>query len=217
MMRRRRVASDATAAATQPSNLEDTDSTESGAERWAGDPEESPQPAAASEPEPARKDRFPMPWGLVIVDVFNMDVHKLFKRLTDELSLGDGATEYGTVLHALDASARNLYEASCLARKAQLEDEKFSLELGQRLEVLRSAAAASLEQDKAQGKRTKAPTIEDIKDRMLASWPDEVRSINARKAEMHGAFRAIEALVVSWTKRCSALETMAQRHRQTGA
>lgn len=158
-----------------------------------------------------------MPWGLVITDVLSMDVHKTFKRLTDDLSLGDGATEYGSVLHALDRSSRNLYEATCLARKAQIEDERFSADLGVRLEVLRSAAIASLEADKAAGRKSKSPTLEDIKDRMLASWPDEVRSINARKAEMHGAFRAIEALVVAWNKRCDALRVMAQGHRNTGA
>lgn len=221
MIRRRRVSGGA-AEASAPSNLEDTPAAaDAGEERWSGDPEEpttiAPAVAASEASEPARKDRFSMPWGLVIADVMNMDVHKMFKRLTDELALGDGATEYGTVLHALDKSSRNLYEASCLARKAQVEDERFSADLGVRLEVLRSAAIASLEADRAAGKKTKAPTLEDIKDRMLASWPDEVRSINARKAEMHGAFRAIEALVMAWNKRCDALRVMAQGHRNTGA
>jgi len=174
-----------------------------------GEPQQSPIPSA--------KDRHPMPWGLVITDVFNIDVHKTYARLEQELSLGDGATEYGTVLHAVDASARNLYEAARLARKAKLADEGFSVELDKRLEVLRTAAINALEVEKSSGARSKAPTIKDIDDRMLSSWPDEVTSIRARKLEMHGALRAIEALEQAWRDRCQSLRTMAQQFNRAGA
>lgn len=212
MMRRRKV-SGAAKEAVPSSDDGDTQApaAEEGGERWAGDPEE-PQV-----PEPARKDRHPMPWGLVISDVFNLDVHKTFKRLEQELTLGDGATEYGTLLHAVDKSARNLYEAARLSRKAKLVDEQFSDELDKRLEVLRSSAIVALEEEKAKGLRSKAPTIKDIEDRMLASWPDEMTSIRTRKAEMHGAFRAIEALELAWRDRCQSLRTMAQGQRSSGA
>lgn len=158
-----------------------------------------------------------MPWGLVISDVFNLDVHKTYARLEEELTLGDGATEYGTVLRAVDSSSKNLFEAARLARKAKLEDEKFGAELDKRLEVLRSAAQQELEKEKAAGVRSKAPTIQDINDRMLFSWPDEVVSIRSRKSEMHGALRAIEALELSWRDRCQALRALAQQFNRAGA
>lgn len=219
--RRRKVSGGAVAEASSPAapdacNLEDTNA----GDRWAGDPEESPADNTNAVPpqaaEPGRKDRHPMPWGLVITDVFNLDVHKTLKRLEAELSLGDGSTEYGTVLRAVDQSAKNLFEAARLARKAKLEDEKFALELDQRLEVLRSAAAAKLEQQKANGERSKAPTIKDIEDCMLSEWPDEMRSLKARKAEMHGAFRAIESLEMAWRDRCQSLRTLAQQFKSAG-
>jgi hypothetical protein len=208
-MRRRKVVS--AAAETQPQQEAAAASSE---DRWAGNPEE-PQVQAAA--EPALKDRHPMPWGLVIADVFSLDVHKTFKRLEAELSLGDRATEYGTLLHAVDASARNLFDAARLSRKAKLEDEKFSGELDKRLEVLRSAAITELEKERDAGIRSKAPTIKDIDDRMLASWPDEMTSIRSRKAEMHGAFRAIEELAIAWRDRCQSLRTMADGHKRFGA
>lgn len=167
--------------------------------------------------EPPAKDRHPMPWGLVIADVFHMDVHKTHARLVKELTLGDGATEYGTVIRAVDQSAKNLYEAARLSRKAKLEDEKFASELDKRLEVLRTAAQQALEQDKNNKLRSKAPTIKDIEDRMLATWPDEVTSIKARKAEMHGALRAIESLEGAWRDRCQSLRTLAQQFKTAGA
>lgn len=213
-MRRRKVASGAEA--TEPCNLEDTTQARpSGVgDRFAGDPEEPPP---AGKHEPAAKDRHPMPWGLVIADVFNMDVHKTYKRLEKELTLGDASTEYGSVLHAVDQSARNLFEAARLSRKAKLVDQQFSDELDKRLEVLRTSAQAALEEEKAKGQRSKAPTIQDIKDRMLASWPDEVTSITTRKEEMHGAFRSIEALELAWRERNQSLRTMAQGFKHTGA
>lgn len=158
-----------------------------------------------------------MPWGLVITDVFHLDVHKTYQRLVDELSLGDNSTEYGSVLHALDQSARNLFEAARLARKAKLEDQQFGVDLDKELEVLRSAASAALERDKKDGLRSKAPTIKDIEDRMLASWPDQMTSIKKRREEMHGAMRSIEALEVAWRERCQALRVLSQQFRTAGA
>lgn len=189
---------------------------EPGEDRFAGDPNEEPITPAAS-PEPSPKDRHPMPWGLVIHDVFNLDVHKTFKRLESELTLGDGATEYGTVLKAVDSSARNLYDAARLARKAKLEDESFGTKLDMRLEVLRSAAQRAIVEERQAQRISKAPTIQDIEDRMLASWPDEVLSIRSRKAEMHGALRVIEELQEAWKKRCSSVERLADQFKRAGA
>lgn len=246
-MRRRKkgsaAAPQAAPGAAAARNLEDTaQPDDEGSERWDGDPNEEPSSidppqsddpppddppeapppvaAAAAVPkssEPSAKDRHPMPWGLVVADVFNLDVHNTLKQLEKDLVLGDGASEYGTVLHAVDASAQNLYKAGRLARKAQLVDEQFSTELDKQLEVLRSAAIAELETEVKNKERSKAPTLADIDARMLANWPDKVTSIRTRKAEMHGARRAIDALEVAWKERCQALRTMAQQFRNTGA
>jgi hypothetical protein len=209
MIRRRKVSGSA-------ANAPDSEATpDPGSERWAGNPEE-PAAAAVADPVAQKDDRHPFPWGLVISDVFNLEVHKLFKQLELELTLGDGATEYGTLLHAVDKSARNLYDAARLCRKAKLVDEQFAEELDKRLEVLRSSAVAELEEEKLKGMRSKAPTIKDIDDRMLKNWPDEYGAIKSRKAEMHGAFRALEALEGAWRDRCQSLRSMAQGHRTAG-
>lgn len=196
--RRRKVA-------TAACNLEDT-----------SEPESGTGGTVPEEPEPAPKDRHPMPWGLVIRDVLHLDVHKTFQRLVEELTLGDNSTEYGSVIRAVDLSARNLFDAGKLTRKAKLEDEKFAMELDKRWEVLRSAASRSLEEDKLNGLRTKAATLDDIKDRMLATWPDEVTSIQVRKGEMHAAYRAIESLEQAWRERCQGLRVLAQQFRSAG-
>lgn len=215
--RRRKVASGVTPSPTLESNLEITP--EPGADRWDGDPDEEPVAVKEVEelPAPATKDRFPIAWGLVISDVYHLDVHKTYAKLEKELSLGDGATEYGTVLRAIDGSSKNLYLAARLARKAKNEDERFAMELDKRLEVLRSTAIGFLETDRKEGTRSKGATLKDIEDRMLAEWPDEMSSIKARKAEMHGAFRSIEALESAWRERCQSLRTIALQFKHAGA
>lgn len=196
MRRRKMTAAAAAAAAPEPaveSNLEDT-----------------PDRQASDTP------RFPSPWGAVITDIFDLEVHSTLARLTDELSLGDQATEYGSVLAALDKGSKNLFWAARLSRKAKLEDARFAAELDREIEVLRSSAVAQLELEKREGARSKAPTIQDIEDRMLASWPDAVMSLKARKAEMHGAFRAIEGLEQAWRERCAALRALSLQFRAAG-
>lgn len=158
-----------------------------------------------------------MPWGLVITDVFNLDVHKVHQQLVEDLVLGDGASEYGTVIHALDRSSQNLYLAARLARKAKLEEVSYSTELDKEMSVLRSAAKEALDEDRREGRISKAPTIQDIQDRVYAAWPDQVASITKRKEEMHGAMRAIEALEVAWRERCQALRVLAMAFRNAGA
>ena len=215
--RRRKVSSGAGAVAPDEScNLEDTTSED---ERFAGDPNEEPVDAVPppTPPPPDKSKDFAMPWGMVITDVFKLDVHATFKQLSTDLELGTGATEYGTVLAAVDRSARNLFRAACLARAAKLEDLNFAASLDVRLEVLRTAAVQALEQDKRAGVRSKAPTLQDIEDRMLSAWPDEVRDLRNRKEKMHGAFRAIEALEVAWRERCQALRVIAQQFKSSGA
>lgn len=158
----------------------------------------------------------PLPWGSVVKSVFSLEVEATYRMLEAELSLGDGATEYGTVLAAVDRSSRNLFLSVRLARTAQIVDEQYSMELDKRLEALRTAAAGFLEEDKKNGLRSKAPTLEDIRLRMLADWPDEVTALTKRKSEMHGMLRVIEALEPAWRERCESLRTMAHQFKRSG-
>lgn len=184
-------------------------------ERWDGDPNEEPPAAPVSQVPQA--PAYPKPWGEVIQRVFDLDVNATLQRLEKELSLGDGATEYGTVLHAQDKSARNLYDASRLCRAAKVQEADFGAQLDRELEVLRTAAAKSLEIEKANGQRAKAATIQDIDDRMLATWPDKVRALKKRKEELHGASRAFEGLIAAWQERCRTLRSMAEQFKSSGA
>lgn len=156
-------------------------------------------------------------WGGVIEHAFTLDPEPLYRRLYEDLRLGDEATEYGAVLAACDRAEQNTIDALRLARHAKLEDESVSRKANERLEVLRTAAKRELVAEVEASKDEKgkpsmrAPTIQDIEDRVVANWPDEFASLSRRKEEMHGVLRVCEGLESSWRSRCATLRAILER------
>lgn len=163
-----------------------------------------------------RDGRIPLPsvgWGNVVTDTLTIkDPAGLAKRLRDELSIGEERTSYGVVLEALDRSARNFDDAGRLFRAAKVEEETYTLRAGERIEVMRSSALAELMAEYRDKKRP-SPTARDIEDRVLASWPEDYRMLQAKIAELHGAVRSLETLCSAWSSRCADLRIMADKAR----
>lgn len=182
----------------------------------SGEPPPAPKPApaaAASQPDEPVSGVFPAPWGQVVNDILRIDVATAYKRLTDELTLGEATAEYGVVIRAVDNAGRNFYDAIRLSRAAKIADLKFTAEMDRQLEVMRSTAREQLESEKAalkaSGGSVKAPTIQEIQDRVIANWGDQWQSIEQRKAEMHGTFRSLEGLKDAWNERGRHLNRIA--------
>ena len=160
---------------------------------------------------PTRATRSMAPWGTVVTSIYNIDIQATYRRLTDELSLGDGATEYGAVLAAMDGAERNAFDATRLHRHAKMEEDRVTMEVDKKLEILRSSSRAELDKEKSDGIRSKAPTLQDIEDRMIASWPDDVAKHRQKIAEIHGAARVIEDLAGLWRSRCATLRVICEK------
>lgn len=176
-------------------------------------PEEAPKRARIpADSSPLPRGPTPGGWGAMIHTVTSIDdPRRMYDRLYNELTLGEGATEYGAVLVAADRAEQNRVDACRLARFTKLEDERVEHEVKKRLEVLRTSAREELDKEKAAGTRSKAPTIQDVEDRVVANWPDEVESIRRRTAEMHGVLRAVEGLEDAWKSRCHTLRVIMER------
>jgi hypothetical protein len=180
----------------------------------------SGEPATDLEPADEREegvDRRPPPipvgWGNLVTDSLRIeDPAALGRRLREDLEIGDGRTEYGVVLEAMDRSAHNLDAATRLFRAAKIEEEKYEIATAARLSVLRERAMEELQAEYVK-KLRKSPTLQDIEDRIMKHWPDEYRAIRVRKAELHGTVRTIEGLVHAWSSRCADLRVMADKAR----
>lgn len=157
---------------------------------------------------PARADG----WGTIITTIRGIDVAKMYQRLYDELVLGEGASEYGSILHALDRADRNIVDAERLVRAAKLEQERVDRNVAIELEVLRTTARKELEAEKAAGTRSKAPTLDDIRDRMTGNWPTKMGEVNGPSEEIHGVRSVCEKLEVAWRSRAQSLRAMADRY-----
>jgi hypothetical protein len=164
---------------------------------------------------PKQEKEVPTPWGVVIDDVVRIDVSATFARLSEEITLGDGATEYGAVLQALDRADANYVEAVKLSRAAKLEQERIDRKVAEDIETMRTAVRGELEREKKSGERSKAPTLQDIEDRMIANWPTEYSRLRRRSEEIHAARAVAEGLEMAWRSRASSLRSMADRYSPT--
>lgn len=149
-------------------------------------------------------------WGNVIRDTLKVgNPVALAARLRDELILTEAErSSYSAILKALDAAAKNHDDSYLLYRVAKLEDQRFMIDVRDRLEVMRSAALQEL-MDEYKAKTRKSPTNDDIEDRMVVNWGDEYRHIQRRKNELHAAMRTLENLAKAWASRCQDLRVMA--------
>lgn len=149
-------------------------------------------------------------WGNVIRDVLRIDnPAALAKRLRAELVMSDEErSSYGSLISALDKSAKNYDDAYILFRAAKVEEARFSLEIRERFEIMKSHATNEL-MEEYKDKKRRSPTNDDIEDRILANWPDEYRHLRTKEAELHAAMRSLETLAKAWSSRCADLRSMA--------
>lgn len=101
------------------------------------------------------------------------------------------------------------YRAHRLYVLARITRDLFDAEAAIALASMRENAALELENEKDAGKRSKAPTIQDIQDRAAAKYPDEWRDINRRQIEVRKAVENLENLAERWARRSWTLASMA--------
>jgi hypothetical protein len=171
--------------------------TESAPVESVGIEEEAPQPSVA--------------WGTVIRDCLRIgNPAKLADQLRADLRIAPEALEsYPALMKALEASAKNIDDSALLYRAAKVEENRFSIEKKERMEVLRSAAHGEL-MTEYKNKERKSPTKEDVSDRMLSCWPDEYRALENNESELHGAVKSLEMLMKAWVARNHDLRVMVE-------
>lgn len=176
---------------------------------------EPPQRPAAAAPGQKEVPPIPVGWGNIVRDTLRVsDPASIAKRLRDELSLGEDRTAYGVVLEALDKSARNIDDASRLYRAAKLEEESYERLTAERVEVMRHTALGELMAE-YHAKKRPSPTLDAVKDRMIANWGDEYHAIEGRRGELHALTRSLENLLEAWKSRAADLRIMAGQAART--
>ena len=101
-----------------------------------------------------------------------------------------------------------------LVRAAKLEEQQVDRTVAMRMEVLRTAARSKIEEEKraaakeSGSKASGKATLEEVRDRCYADWPDEVSSLERRSQEFHAARAVVEELAQAWRSRAASLREL---------
>ncbi len=143
-----------------------------------------------------------------------MDAVQEFKRLSEQLEVGDDRADYGSVNKHLDRAETNARKAHKLFLQAELEQKRFTLVNDVVGGKLRDDAYLTLQSEKDNGDRKKAITDADVVARMSVLFPDEMRSQEEKKLKVKGMVEHCEHLTDLWKSRCKSLQTMLTQIRK---
>lgn len=121
---------------------------------------------------------------------------------------------YGQLVDALDDAQSVAERASRLLASAKVTHDAFEMDAQVIEGALREQAVADLQQQKAEGKRSKAITNDDIAAVMAAAFPDEYRDLQSRRSKAKRTVLAIEQLYDRACARAGDLRAMVQRTRE---
>ena len=174
-----------------------------------------PESAGETVQQEAARERpnLPVSWANVVHDIKRVDVWSTYERLRDQLTFGDRfVNEYAIIVVALDRASDHFFSAIRLLAAAKMEEDNFERLVEKNFGVLRETAREALIKEKLvlAPKSSPRPSKEEVLDRMMASWPDEVGTLTAHKKELQAAVKAIEGLVDAWKLRSNALNEMAK-------
>ncbi len=153
-------------------------------------------------------------WGAVVDEVFRLEVRKTYETLTRELAIDWSSISFGSLYQMSNAADGRAYEAARRARAAKLEEGRVRDVADGQLATMREAARRELAEEKKKGELARAPSKEDVEDRVRRRWPDRHRKIRDELAKRHGATRACEELLVSWRERSRTLRSMLTGRRR---
>lgn len=144
----------------------------------------------------------------VVQNIFVHDVWLTYQRLEKELEQGDGRTDHGSLVKALDRAETNARTAHKLSMSANIEVARFEAEMDTVRASMRAAAVAALEREQA-----KRITNDDVEARIAAIYPDETKYHRERGAKVKAMKASMENLASLWVSRCFSLRTLVDKSR----
>lgn len=152
----------------------------------------------------------------IIDNVFQVDYEATWKVLHENLMLGQGRTDHGTVTSYLDHAEDNARKAHQLFVNMKLDYERFKIEHQVVWAGLYDEAHAQLQAEKTEGKRTKQITDGDVSFKMAELHPDEFKAYEIDKKKFELAVAHAENFAERWNSRARDLNTILGKMRGGG-
>ena len=152
----------------------------------------------------------------IIESVFRVDYEAEWKRLHENLVVGEERGDSGTVTRSLDFAEDNARSAHKLWVNMKLEYERYKTEREVIWGTMRAEATAALQAEKDQGSRDKRLTEADVTAKIAEMYPDEFRDVEIRKKKFELAVEHAGAFSDLWSSKCRSLQTMLSKLRGGG-
>jgi hypothetical protein len=152
----------------------------------------------------------------IIVSVFEVNFDTEWKRLHDNLVLGNERTDHGSVVRHLDFAEDNARAAHKLWVCIRVEYERFEIDQKVLQAGMRNAAHAELQAEKDAKTRTKQITDEDVLTKMAELFPDEYRATELEKIKFRKTVEHAEAFSKVWFGKCETLRAILRGMRGGG-
>lgn len=176
---------------------------------------EKPKKASSGNDLAVTGGRLHESWTGVIRGVIEIDVPTLHQELKDALVLKKPYSA-SRVIEALDHVQEHIRQAELLSARARRDYEVYKEAHESWLEVKKSAARLSLEEEKKQGNLKKTITNDMILDTVRSTWEQEYVERVTKLKDFQSAVHYVERLAQDWRGRPGTLSDLASQVRSMG-
>jgi hypothetical protein len=135
------------------------------------------------------------------------------QRCDAALQVGEGRSDHGSLNTALDLAEPNARLAHNLWVTVAIDRKRFNLDQDILVAAMRNEATTALQEEKAQGTRTKQITEADIAAQMQAMYPDAYREAEMKRFEFEMIERSMLNRVEVAMSKCRSVQTMFSKVR----
>ncbi len=144
----------------------------------------------------------------IVESVFDCDIDSEFKRLKEELKLGNNRSERGFLQIAIDNAEDNARSAHAMYVTAKLIKEAYEAKADKVIGAMWKSASDVLEQEKKNGLRSKQITDADVRYKAAEMYPDEWSEQTLTLRRYDQTVKHLEQLVQLWNSRCNSVRKL---------
>jgi len=155
-------------------------------------------------------------WSPVITGIIELNIEQVHRELEEGLRERDPATA-SALIEAINSAQSRRYMAAKLSARARREYELFKISHEAWWEAKKDGALLALSEAKKSGEiQSKQITNDMVRDRVIATWPDEVRERERRYRDFQAATHVLESLEDAWKRRADSLSDLRSLITSTG-
>lgn len=169
-------------------------------------------PSAPAQAAPPNRHALRTDMAAIVTTIFITEgMDKVYAKLEAGLRVGERRSEPGILAVALDDAEANLFLAQRLYVTASIERERWVLENTAISASMRDEAHRALQQEKAEGERSKQITDADVNAKVSQLFPDQWAAQELARLRIEKTEKSLGVMVDVWTSKCRSLQVLLGR------